>query len=202
MVCAPVRSIIPSLKLGDYLSVQAHKPCSISHLITFLQRHFSQALWGAPEAQWVKRWPTELAVLGSSHAGGEIFSTVNGIPWHRTFHYYPPIVLIWLKYCWKVRKIARHPSFFPAVYSLCRFGKECNIEVLIYFLPLFCLLSLPFFSVRIASWKWENVFSNVSCSCKENFLVNVLYPFYFLFMTYHSYHFWHVSVFKAWNLWI
>ena len=37
MVCAPVRSIIPSLKLGDYLSVQAHKPCSISHLSpTFL----------------------------------------------------------------------------------------------------------------------------------------------------------------------
>ena len=33
MVCAPVRSIIPSLKLGDYLSVQAHNPCSISHLI-------------------------------------------------------------------------------------------------------------------------------------------------------------------------
>ena len=32
MVCAPVRSIIPSLKLGDYFSVQAHKPCSISHL--------------------------------------------------------------------------------------------------------------------------------------------------------------------------
>ena len=32
MVCAPVRSIIPSLKLGDYLSVQAHKPCFISHL--------------------------------------------------------------------------------------------------------------------------------------------------------------------------
>ena len=32
MVCAPVRSIIPSLRLGDYLSVQAHKACSISHL--------------------------------------------------------------------------------------------------------------------------------------------------------------------------
>ena len=32
MVCAPVRSIIPSLKLGVYLSVQAHKPCSISYL--------------------------------------------------------------------------------------------------------------------------------------------------------------------------
>ena len=34
MVCVPVRSIIPSLKLGDYLSIQAHKPCSISHLLT------------------------------------------------------------------------------------------------------------------------------------------------------------------------
>ena len=33
MVRAPVRSIIPSLKLGGYLSVQAHKPCSISHLL-------------------------------------------------------------------------------------------------------------------------------------------------------------------------
>ena len=33
MVCAPVWSILPSLKLGDYLSVQAHKPCSISHLL-------------------------------------------------------------------------------------------------------------------------------------------------------------------------
>ena len=30
MVYAPIRSI----KLGDYLSVQAHKPCSISHLVT------------------------------------------------------------------------------------------------------------------------------------------------------------------------
>ena len=32
MVCAPVPSIIPSLKLGNYLSVQAHKPCCISQL--------------------------------------------------------------------------------------------------------------------------------------------------------------------------
>ena len=34
MVCAPVRS----LKLGDYLSVQAHKPCSISHLYCIVRR--------------------------------------------------------------------------------------------------------------------------------------------------------------------
>ena len=35
MVGEPVRSIIRSLKLGDYLSIQAHKPCSISHIISF-----------------------------------------------------------------------------------------------------------------------------------------------------------------------
>ena len=35
MVWAHVRSIIPSLKLGDYLSVQAHKPCSSSHLYVY-----------------------------------------------------------------------------------------------------------------------------------------------------------------------
>ena len=32
MVCNPVRSIIRELKLGDYLSVQAHKPWSITQL--------------------------------------------------------------------------------------------------------------------------------------------------------------------------
>ena len=32
MVYPPVRSIIHSLKLVDYLSVQAHKPRSISHI--------------------------------------------------------------------------------------------------------------------------------------------------------------------------
>ena len=41
MVCAPVRSIIPSLKLGDYLSVQAHKPCSISHLTVLISSKIS-----------------------------------------------------------------------------------------------------------------------------------------------------------------
>ena len=34
MVYVPVRSIIPSLKLGDFLSVQAHKPCN--HALSFL----------------------------------------------------------------------------------------------------------------------------------------------------------------------
>ena len=41
---------------------------------------------------------------------GEIYSTVNGVPLHTAFHYHPNIVLIWLKYCWKGRKIASHPS--------------------------------------------------------------------------------------------
>ena len=65
---------------------------------------------GAPVAQWVKRWPTDLAVPGSILARGEIFPTVNGVSLHTAFHYHPPIVLIWLKHCWKGRKIASHPS--------------------------------------------------------------------------------------------
>ena len=48
----------------------------------------------APVAQWVKRWPTDLAVPSSRPAQGEIFSTVNGVPLHIAFHYHPPIVLI------------------------------------------------------------------------------------------------------------
>ena len=41
---------------------------------------------GAPIAQWVKRWPTDEAILGSSPARGEIFSTVNGVPLLTAFH--------------------------------------------------------------------------------------------------------------------
>ena len=49
---------------------------------------------GAPVAQWVKRWPTDLAVPSSIPARGEIFSTVNGVPLHTAFQYHLPIVLI------------------------------------------------------------------------------------------------------------
>ena len=49
---------------------------------------------GAPMAQWVKRWPTDLAVLSSIPTRGEIFSTVNRVPLHTAFHYQPLIVLI------------------------------------------------------------------------------------------------------------
>ena len=37
MVCVPVWLIISSLKLGDYLSAQMHKPCSISHIVHSLK---------------------------------------------------------------------------------------------------------------------------------------------------------------------
>ena len=37
---------------------------------------------GAPVAQCVKCWPTDLAVLSSIPARGEIFSLVNGVPVH------------------------------------------------------------------------------------------------------------------------
>ena len=50
---------------------------------------------GAPVAQWVKRWPTNLADrVRSSLTRGEIFSTINGVPLHAAFHYHPNIVLI------------------------------------------------------------------------------------------------------------
>ena len=54
----------------------------------------SKTVRGAPVAQWVKRWPTDLAVPSSIPARGEIFSTVNGVPLHTAFHYHPSIVLI------------------------------------------------------------------------------------------------------------
>ena len=42
MVCPPVRSIIHSLKLVDYLPVQAYKPCSISKFKVYSQLSLSR----------------------------------------------------------------------------------------------------------------------------------------------------------------
>ena len=82
---------------------------------------------GAPVAQWAKCWPTVLAILSSSPARGEMFSTINGVPLHTAFHYNPPTVPIWLIYCWKGRKIASHPSsiyhcehHFGSLVKLCK----------------------------------------------------------------------------------
>ena len=49
---------------------------------------------GAAVAQRVKRWPNDLVVPSSIPAGGRIFSTVNGVPLHKAFHYQSLIVLI------------------------------------------------------------------------------------------------------------
>ena len=49
---------------------------------------------GAPVAQWVKRWPTDIAVPSWSPARGEIFSTIDRVPLHTAFHYQPLSVLI------------------------------------------------------------------------------------------------------------
>ena len=62
-------------------------------------------LLGVPEAQWVERWPTDLAVVSSSSARGEIFSAVQRIPLHTAFHYQPLISMIWLKYSLKIAGI-------------------------------------------------------------------------------------------------
>ena len=56
-------------------------------------------------AQYVK--PIYLAVPGSCLAwGADLFNRTSGL--HCTFHFYLPIVLIWLKYCWKGRYVASH----------------------------------------------------------------------------------------------
>ena len=60
------------------------------------ERLFAMGAMGAPVAQWVKRWPTDLrlAIVSSSPARGEIFSAVDGVPLHTAFHYQLLIVLI------------------------------------------------------------------------------------------------------------
>ena len=86
-VCLPVWKIIHLLKLVDYFFVQADKPWYNYYILL----HLFSLMLGAPVAE------------------GEIFSTVKRVPLHTAFHYHPPIVLIWLKYCWKGRKITTRP---------------------------------------------------------------------------------------------
>ena len=57
-------------------------------------------------------------------ARGEIFSTINGVPLHTAFHYQPPIVPVWLEYCWKGRKIAIHPSIHLNLQIQCYIRKN------------------------------------------------------------------------------
>ena len=44
------------------------------------------------------------------------FYVSPGVPLHTAFHYHPNVVLIWLKYCWKGRKIASHPPIHPSIH--------------------------------------------------------------------------------------
>ena len=45
-------------------------------------------------AQWVKRWPTDLAVVGSSPPEARIFPVVIGVLLHTAIHYHLLIDLI------------------------------------------------------------------------------------------------------------
>ena len=67
-------------------SIQEFKdPEILYYLFMIISRHF-QHLVGAPVAQWVKRWPTDLVVASSSPAQGEAFSSVSRVPLHKAFH--------------------------------------------------------------------------------------------------------------------
>ena len=58
---------------------------SIWTMHIYRSRIFLLKTSGAPVAQWVKRWPTDLAVPGSIPACAEIFPTVNGVPFAQPF---------------------------------------------------------------------------------------------------------------------
>ena len=64
------------------------------HLFLFLFCPCSLKGLEAPVAQWVKPWPTDLAVPGSRPAEDETFSTENGTLLHTAFLYHPSIVLV------------------------------------------------------------------------------------------------------------
>ena len=89
--------------------MQHVSPCKYTIIYIF---HFSLFhCWRSPSSSVVKRWPTDLVVPSSSLAQGKIFSTINRAPLHTAFHYHPPIIQIWLKYCWKdVKSLVIRPS--------------------------------------------------------------------------------------------
>ena len=58
---------------------------SSDQLAVYVTQSFICYDWGAAVAQWVKRWPTELAVLSLSLAQDKIFSTADKVPLHTAF---------------------------------------------------------------------------------------------------------------------
>ena len=90
----------------------------------FGQIHFTNletfyiSIEGVPVAQWVEPWPTDIAVPVWALPEAEIFSVIKDVTLHTAFHYHLPIMLIWLKYCWKGCKITSHPSYSYNIYWL------------------------------------------------------------------------------------
>ena len=65
---------------NDRVTSPENVPIPLNVTCTYCYVRLSVAFCGAPVAQWVKRWPTDLAVASSSPARGGIFSAVNGAP--------------------------------------------------------------------------------------------------------------------------
>ena len=65
---------------------------------------------GIPVVHWVKRRPAQLAVPSSIAGGGNFSFVYVFFFWQTVFHYYPPNIMIWLKYYWKGHKITNYPS--------------------------------------------------------------------------------------------
>ena len=63
-------------------------------------------------AQWVKRWPTDLAVVGSSPPEARIFPVVIGVLLHTAIHYH---LLIDLIYWNTVEKDVKSQGIHPPI---------------------------------------------------------------------------------------
>ena len=79
---------------------------------------------GAPVAQWVKRWPTDLAVTSSIPARDRIFSSLNGVPLHTAFI----INLLSSWYDWNtIEKDVKSQVIHPSIFHKRSFSSSSNI---------------------------------------------------------------------------
>ena len=107
----------------------------------------------SPVDQWVKRWPTDLAVPGSSPTRGIIFSAVNGVLLHTAFHYHPLIVMILLKTVEienDVKSQVIHPPCTPIFFWLLPFY---TVFFFFFFFCLFVFLYIRQNNNKAYQWK-------------------------------------------------
>ena len=112
---------------------------------TFLSHYydlFTICALRAPVAQWVKRWPTNLAVPSSIPARGRLFSTANGVYIAHSFSlstsHCPDMTEILLKKDVKSQVIHPYHICIKAVQTLQHKIESCRIFVLKFSYAMAC----------------------------------------------------------------